>query len=33
LSYFDGKSDEEILNEDGIGPATLDKIRAAQRRK
>jgi hypothetical protein len=30
LSYFDGKSDEEVLAVKGIGQATLDKIREAQ---
>lgn len=30
LSFFDGKSDEQILKIEGIGPGTLDKIREAQ---
>jgi hypothetical protein len=29
LSYFEGKSDEEILAEPGIGDKTLAEIRAA----
>ena len=33
LSEFDGKSDEQILEYDGIGAATLAKIREAQEEK
>jgi len=33
LSYFDGKSDDEILAVRGIGPEALKDVKAAQRKR
>jgi hypothetical protein len=32
LSFYDGKSDQEIIDIKGIGPKTLEEIRAAQKK-